>query len=112
MKLEARLKALEASIVPRYVRDDGRSAELFAKMCDKARIETERDQQAELNLTGDQHLESLYRAIEQSNKHAEKIEDDFSLFMARTITRALTLEVAELEKEPERAPDEREQETA
>ena len=112
MKLEARLKALEASITPRYVPDDGRGAELFAKMCAEARTETERDQEAKANLTRDQHLASLYRAIEQSNRHAEKIQDDFSLFMARTITRSLTLEAAELEKEPERAADEREQETA
>ena len=107
MRLEARLKALEASITPRYVPDDGRGAELFAKMCADARIETERDQQAETNLTRDQRIASLYRAIEHAHKQAEQHYEknywqpamaDFSLFVGKAITRGLTLELAELEK--------------
>jgi hypothetical protein len=117
MRLEARLKALEETFTPRRVPDDGRGAELFAEMCVKARLETQRDQDAEEHLTKDQHKASLYRAIEHANRQAEQqyaknIYDpamsEFWLFVAKQNVRALTLEVAELEK----ADDEREQETA
>jgi hypothetical protein len=120
MRLEARLKALEETMTPRHIPDDGKGAELFAEICAKARAETQRDQDAEEHLTKDQHKESLYRAIDHANKQAEHYTSrgsqgitEFSFYAAKANVRALTLEVAELEKaEEERAPDEREQETA